>query len=244
MAAENANYISQLNKLEPTGSQFVSEGDDHLRVIKQAVQQSLPNITGPVTATQAQLNTVTSTESYFPEGGIIMWSGLTTNIPSGWALCDGVGTTANGGAIPDLRGRFVLGAQSQTAVPHGDSTRLGWQQSNKAQLLTGASGGSWASNTNTGTTGGTAITIAQMPAHDHKFFSDNRLVELNTSQSSGNNAGGFDGGQALGATRGVISSGSGQPHTHSMPSVSLSVMNAYLVLAYIIRTGNSFVAGV
>jgi hypothetical protein len=236
MAAENANYISQLNKLEPTGSQFVSEGDDHLRVIKQAVQQSLPNITGPVTATQGQLNTVTSTESYFPEGGIIMWSGLTTNIPSGWALCDGVGTTANGGAIPDLRGRFVLGAQSQTAVPHGDNTRLGWQQSNKAQLLTGASGGSWASNTNTGTTGGTAITIAQMPSHRHR--KTNMLV-----LEAGNGALVGGGGSVTNANF-TDYEGGGQAHTHSMPSVSLSVMNAYLVLAYIIRTGNSFVAGV
>jgi hypothetical protein len=235
MAAENANYISQLNKLEPTGSQFVSEGDDHLRVIKQAVQQSLPNITGPVTATQGQLNPVTSTESYFPEGGIIMWSGLTTNIPSGWALCDGVGTTANGGAIPDLRGRFVLGAQSQTAVPHGDNTRLGWQQSNKAQLLTGTSGGTWYSSTNTGTTGGTAITIAQMPSHRHG--NTNMLVLAAGS-------GGLVAGTGVDNDNFTDYEGSGQAHTHSMPPVSLSVMNAYLVLAYIIRTGNSFVAGV
>lgn len=37
-----------------------------------------------------------------PSGGIIMWSG--TEIPDGWALCNGENGT------PDLRGRFVLGS--------------------------------------------------------------------------------------------------------------------------------------
>lgn len=43
-----------------------------------------------------------------PVGAIVMWSGAT--LPVGWALCDG--TTQNGHATPDLRGRFVLGSGS------------------------------------------------------------------------------------------------------------------------------------
>lgn len=39
-----------------------------------------------------------------PPGGIIMWSGLEANIPTGWLLCNG----SNG--TPDLRNRFVVGA--------------------------------------------------------------------------------------------------------------------------------------
>lgn len=46
-----------------------------------------------------------------PKGAIIMWSGDT--IPDGWNLCDGNnsnnGSKINGIAIPDLRGRFVVG---------------------------------------------------------------------------------------------------------------------------------------
>ena len=41
-----------------------------------------------------------------PAGGIIMWSGSESNIPSGWALCNGQNGT------PDLRDRFVIGAGS------------------------------------------------------------------------------------------------------------------------------------
>ena len=43
-----------------------------------------------------------------PVGCIILWSGSVSNIPDGWALCDG--RQANGLATPDLRDRFVVGA--------------------------------------------------------------------------------------------------------------------------------------
>ena len=43
-----------------------------------------------------------------PAGGIILWSGLVSNIPSGWYLCNG----SNG--TPDLRNTFVIGAHSDS----------------------------------------------------------------------------------------------------------------------------------
>jgi hypothetical protein len=48
--------------------------------------------------------------SGFPSGGIIIWSGSSASIPSGWLLCDGTNST------PDLRNRFVVGAGSTYAV--------------------------------------------------------------------------------------------------------------------------------
>jgi microcystin-dependent protein len=45
-----------------------------------------------------------------PSGIIVMWSGSISNIPSGWALCNG----SNG--TPDLRNRFVVGAGSSYSV--------------------------------------------------------------------------------------------------------------------------------
>ena len=45
-----------------------------------------------------------------PIGGIIMWSGTTTDIPAGWTLCNG--TASNGLTPPDLRDRFIVGAGS------------------------------------------------------------------------------------------------------------------------------------
>ena len=40
----------------------------------------------------------------FVRGMIMIWSGYISEIPSGWALCDGQNGT------PDLRGRFIVGA--------------------------------------------------------------------------------------------------------------------------------------
>ena len=46
----------------------------------------------------------------FVAGMIILWSGSSASIPSGWLLCDGSSST------PDLRNRFVVGATSTYAV--------------------------------------------------------------------------------------------------------------------------------
>jgi len=59
------------------------------------------------TATGAIADTGSPASALIPSGGIIMWSGLITSIPTGWGLCDG----SNG--TPDLRNRFVVGAGDQ-----------------------------------------------------------------------------------------------------------------------------------
>lgn len=45
-----------------------------------------------------------------PKGTIVIWSGTESDIPDGWALCDGQD------GRPDLRGKFVLGAGSSHAA--------------------------------------------------------------------------------------------------------------------------------
>jgi hypothetical protein len=46
----------------------------------------------------------------FVAGMIMLWSGSSASIPTGWLLCDGTNST------PDLRNRFVVGATSTYAV--------------------------------------------------------------------------------------------------------------------------------
>jgi len=58
-----------------------------------------------------------------PVGGIIMWSGATNNIPSGWALCNG--QTVNNRTTPNLQDRFIVGAGNSYAVTAtGGSTNV------------------------------------------------------------------------------------------------------------------------
>lgn len=61
-----------------------------------------------------------------PRGGIILWSGATNNIPSGWVLCNGQNGT------PDLRNRFVVGAGSTYGV--GDTGGSNTVTLTKSQL--------------------------------------------------------------------------------------------------------------
>ena len=50
MAYEEATYINQLDKNLPKGSDSVSEGDIHLRTIKEVLKNSFPNVDTPVNA--------------------------------------------------------------------------------------------------------------------------------------------------------------------------------------------------
>ncbi len=76
-----------------------------------------------------------------PVGSIILWSGTTSDIPSGWVLCDGNnGQPVNGRNVPDLRDRFVVGAGS-------------------AMYPVGATGGE-AYHT---------LTESEMPSHNHSY---------------------------------------------------------------------------
>lgn len=57
MSLESATYISQLIATNPVGAvDYVSQGDDHLRLVKTVLLNSFPNISGAVTATHTELN--------------------------------------------------------------------------------------------------------------------------------------------------------------------------------------------
>jgi microcystin-dependent protein len=76
--------------------------------LKKLVTNSLND--DAVTAAKVENAINTTLEFVVPAGGIIMWSGSTGNIPSGWALCDG-----NNGT-PNLTNKFVIGAGNSYAV--------------------------------------------------------------------------------------------------------------------------------
>ena len=67
------------------------------------------SVSGGATASSvAVAGSIVSGDGTIPLGGIIPWSGATTAVPDGWALCNG--QTVNGRKTPDLRDRFVVGA--------------------------------------------------------------------------------------------------------------------------------------
>ena len=57
IAPPNTVYIDDLVSSNPVGaSDPKSEGDDHIRGIKNVLKLTFPQLTGPMTCTQAELN--------------------------------------------------------------------------------------------------------------------------------------------------------------------------------------------
>jgi len=62
MALESVTHISDLNDANPTISDGLSEGDDHIRNIKTALTTDFPNINGVVSASDEDLSACTNFE--------------------------------------------------------------------------------------------------------------------------------------------------------------------------------------
>lgn len=60
MTVENATHINNLNATYPTPSDPVSEGDNHIRLIKTALKATFPSLTGATQATAAQMDLLTT----------------------------------------------------------------------------------------------------------------------------------------------------------------------------------------
>ena len=58
MALESTTYIDGLVITNPTGTDPRSQGDDHLRLIKDTIRATFPNMSGAMTATHTELNAI------------------------------------------------------------------------------------------------------------------------------------------------------------------------------------------
>ena len=56
MALETSTYINGLVATNPTSTDNVGDGDNHIRLLKSTIKSSFPNITGAVTATHSAIN--------------------------------------------------------------------------------------------------------------------------------------------------------------------------------------------
>lgn len=56
MPVETAIYIHDLNPADPVSTDGIKQGDDHIRLVKTVIQNTLPNATAPYTGTPDQLN--------------------------------------------------------------------------------------------------------------------------------------------------------------------------------------------
>lgn len=210
MGLEVATIINQLVESNPLGTDNRSQGDDHIRLIKSCLKTTFPNITEAVTVTAAQINKVGQPGVVCFPGMIVMWSGTVANIPAGWKLCNGVGSTTVG-PVPNLTNRFV-------AASGGDS---GFTYN------TNQTGGSTFHN-HLITVAGTALTVDQMPTHSHA----SGTLGDNVSYQAGRFAAGGPSGFPAVDTQPM---GGGQAHSHGGSSDLQAHLPPYYALAFIIK---------
>jgi microcystin-dependent protein len=92
-------------------------------------------------------------QDLIPRGVIVMWHGSTTDVPAGWALCDGNNDT------PNLSGRFILAAGERKLVINNGNTyiyvgsNVPFNPDSSPNVTHGADY--------------VQLTVNQMPAHSH-----------------------------------------------------------------------------
>ena len=153
-----------------------------------------------------------------PQGVIVMWSGQTTAIPTGWALCDGTNGT------PNLIDKFIMGASASNETTTGGANSRTLSTANIPNHTHSFSG-------TTNTTG----------AHTHDVYI-RRDQYLTGDGITGNDTNGTDEGIYLPKISGVTSSNGDHSHTISGTTGSTGSGSsfdnrpAYMALAYIMKT--------
>jgi microcystin-dependent protein len=249
MGLEAVTGIWDFNTSWPLPTDKRRQGDDHLRNIKLGTKNTFPNINAPVTATDEILNSIPANlgaiiteilEHLEPAGFIKMWHLAHGAVPAGWSLCDG-SIVVGYGATPDMRNRFIVGAGSDYAA----DTVGG------ADSRTSGNGGA-----HTPAIQGTALTAAQIPAHDHRLYtwetgasSDaNNFATVNSKGIAGNSAGTFAYRASTTEPNKLVENtgAAASTHTHTADAVadhthSVDVRPRYYVTVFVVKT-TSYVA--
>jgi len=172
-----------------------------------------------------------------PQGVIVMWSGQTSAIPSGWALCDGTNGT------PNLTNKFIRGATTSNELSTGGQDSVTLATGNLPSHTHSFSG-------TTNTTGSHAHsgTADSAGAHTHTISSIGSLAYPQNSPNQANQAG-YGRGDTLttnsaGAHTHNLSIDNNGNHSHTISGTTGSTGSgsafdnkpAYMALAYIMKT--------
>ena len=145
MALETASYISQLTATNPTTSDSVAQGDDHLRMLKTVLKTQFSGLTGTtaVSSSEAELNILDGVTSTAAELNIL--DGVTSTAAE-LNILDGVTSTAAelnilDGVTSTAAELNILDGVTSTATElnYNDVTTLGTVENSKA--VTATSGG-------------------------------------------------------------------------------------------------------
>ena len=113
MALESGTYISQLNSSNPTTSDDVAEGDDHLRLIKAVLKNQFSGLTGTtaISASEAELNVLDGIASGLTAAELSILDGVTaTAAELNYLDITTLGTSADSKALTQASGAVTIAA--------------------------------------------------------------------------------------------------------------------------------------
>ena len=116
---DDRNYISDIQVADPPGTEDINLGDNCIRSVSRALKNAFPASSGAdaYTGQLSDLNGLVAGQM-LPKDVVTMWFGDQVTLPDGpadWTICDGR-ARPGGGFAPDLRGKFVAGAQPDDGV--------------------------------------------------------------------------------------------------------------------------------
>ncbi len=174
-------YIDDLNASNPAAGDNVSEGDDHIRGIKNVLKTTFPNIDGAINATDTELNYVDG-----------VTSAIQTQLDAKVSNATHTGDVTGSGALTIAAGAVDIAMMSATGTASSSTYLRGdnaWStvdalpsQSGHAgkYLTTDASSASWATldtDANTTTKG--------LYEHEHTIDADYSITSGNNAMSAG-----------------------------------------------------------
>jgi hypothetical protein len=178
---------------------------------------------GSVILTAANISSeLNAGSSLITSGMILLWSGSSVSVPSGFHICDGTNGT------PNLEDKFVLGAGGSQPSSGGSFT------------------GNLAVNFSADTTDSTVLTTAQMPSHGHETWQAQAFFTGNAGPAGATRTdAGFGGGSYItsngqsGANPIIQPTGGGMGHVHGLSqlngSFAYSIVPPYIALFYIMK---------
>ena len=231
MGLETGTYIDSLNSSNPTAGDAVSEGDDHLRLIKSTVKATFPNLSGAVTSTQAELNLLDGVTANTTELNYVDITTLGTVEASKAVTADAnkdvtairnltiTGALSAGSGLVTMSDIYPVGSiYINAAVTTNPATLLGfgtWSEFGTGRVLVGqnTSDSDFDSLQETGGAKTHTLTTSQLPSHTHtsalRGNGENEEVSFPAAADSTN----------PGRTMTTDATGGGQGHNNLQPYI-------------------------
>ena len=185
MGLETGTYIDSLNSSNPTATDAVSQGDDHIRLIKSTVKATFPNLSNAVTSTHTELNLLDGVTANTTELNYVDVATLGTVEASKAVTADAnkditgvrnltiTGAFSAGSGVVTMSDVYPVGSiYINAAVSTNPATLLGfgtWTAFGAGRVMVGIDGTQSEFDTleETGGAKTHTLTTSELPAHNH-----------------------------------------------------------------------------